>query len=128
MLDIRFIRENSELVKQKLEARGSDIDLSVFLAIDEKRREVLQKIEVLRAERNRASDGIAKLKKEKKEVDPSVFASMKELSSQVKALDEDLKSVEQETNDFLLTIPNMPHDSVPVGKTEEDNETVRTWG
>jgi seryl-tRNA synthetase len=128
MLDIRFIRENSELVKQKLEARGSDIDLSVFLSIDEKRREVLQKIEALRADRNRASDEIAKLKKEKKEVDPSVFASMKELSSQVKALDEDLKSVEQETNDFLLTIPNMPHDSVPVGRTEDDNETVRTWG
>jgi seryl-tRNA synthetase len=128
MLDIRFIRENSELVKQKLEARGSDIDLSVFLSIDEKRREVLQKIELLRAERNRASDEIAKMKKEKKEVDPSVFASMKELSSQVKALDENLKSVEQETNDFLLTIPNMPHDSVPVGRTEEDNEIVRTWG
>ncbi len=128
MLDIRFIRENSELVKQKLEARGSDIDLSVFLSMDEKRREVLQKIEVLRAERNRASDEIAKLKKEKKEVDPSVFASMKELSSQVKALDEELKSVEQETNDFLLTMPNMPLDSVPVGRTEEDNEIVRSWG
>jgi len=128
MLDIRFIRENSELVKQKLEARGSDIDLSVFLSIDEKRREVLGKIEILRAERNSASDEIAKLKKEKKEVDPSVFASMKELSSQVKALDEELKSVEQETNDFLLTIPNMPHESVPVGKTENDNEIVRSWG
>ena len=84
MLDIKFIRENSELVKQKLEARGSDIDLSVFLSIDEKRREVLQKIEVLRAERNRASDEIAKSKKEKKEIGPSVFASMKELSSQVR--------------------------------------------
>ena len=128
MLDIRFIRENSELVKKKLESRGSDIDLSIFLSIDEKRRDVLGKIEVLRAQRNRASDEIAKLKKEKKEVDPSVFASMKELSSQVKALDDDLKSVEQETNDFLLTIPNMPHDSVPVGRTEEDNEIVRTWG
>ena len=128
MLDIRFIRENSELVKQKLEARGSDIDLSVFLSIDEKRREVLGKIETLRAERNRASDEISKMKKEKKEVDPSVFASMKELSSQVKALDEDLKSVEQETNDFLLTIPNMPHESVPVGRTEDDNEIVRSWG
>ena len=128
MLDIRFIRENSELVKQKLEARGSDIDLSVFLSIDEKRREVLGKIETLRAERNRASDEIAKMKKEKKEVDPSVFASMKELSSQVKALDEDLKSVEQETNDFLLTMPNMPHESVPVGRTEDDNEIVRSWG
>ena len=128
MLDIRFIRENSELVKKKLESRGSDIDLSIFLSIDEKRRDVLGKIEVLRAQRNRASDEIAKLKKEKKEVDPSVFASMKELSSQVKALDEDLKKVEEETNDFLLTIPNMPHDSVPVGRTEEDNEIVRTWG
>ena len=128
MLDIRFIRENSELVKQKLEARGSDIDLSVFLSIDEKRREVLGKIETLRAERNRASDEIAKMKKEKKEVDPSIFASMKELSSQVKVLDEDLKSVEQETNDFLLTIPNMPHESVPVGRTEDDNEIVRSWG
>jgi len=128
MLDIRFLRENSELVKQKLDARGSGIDLADFLSIDERRREVLGKIEVLRAERNRASDEIAKMKKEKKEVDPSVFASMKELSSQVKALDEDLKRVEQETNDFLMTIPNMPHDSVPVGRTEEDNETVRTWG
>jgi seryl-tRNA synthetase len=128
MLDIRFIRENIELVKQKLEARGSDIDLSAFLSIDEKRREVLQKIEVLRAERNRASDEIAKMKKEKKEVDPSVFASMKELSSQVKVLDEELKNVEQETNDFLMTIPNMPHDSVPFGRTDKDNETVRTWG
>ena len=86
------------------------------------------KIETLRAERNRASDEIAKMKKEKKEVDPSVFASMKELSSQVKVLDEDLKSVEQETNDFLLTIPNMPHESVPVGRTEDDNEIVRSWG
>ncbi len=128
MLDIRFLRENSELVKQKLDSRGSDIDLADFLSIDEKRREVLGKIEVLRAERNRASDEIAKMKKEKKEVEPSVFASMKELSSQVKALDEDLKGVEKETNDFLLTIPNMPHDSVPVGRTEEDNEIVRTWG
>jgi len=65
MLDIRFLRENSELVKQKLESRGSDIDLADFLSIDEKRREVLGKIEVLRAERNRASDEIAKKKKEK---------------------------------------------------------------
>ena len=106
MLDIRFIRENSELVKQKLKDRGSDIDLSIFLSVDEKRRDVLGRIEALRAERNRASEEIARRKKEKKEADPSVFASMKELSSQVKALDEELKNVEQETNDLLLAIDN----------------------
>jgi len=128
MLDMKFIRENIDQIKEKLAIRGSGIDLSLFLKMDEKRRGILGEIEALRAERNRASDEIAAKKKAKQKVDPEVFTSMKALSVRIKALDEALKAAEQETGDFILTIPNLPHDSVPKGKTEEDNVVVHSWG
>ncbi len=128
MLDSKFIRDNIDLVKEKLSARGSDVDLAPFIAIDARRREVLQEIEALRAERNRASEEIAALKKERKEVDPARFKEMKEVSGKIKAIEEGLKEIEQETENFLLTIPNMPHESVPFGRSEEDNAEVRKWG
>ena len=128
MLDMKFIRENIDQIKEKLAIRGSGIDLSLFLKMDEKRRGILGEIEALRAERNRASDEIAAKKKAKQKVDPEVFTSMKALSVRIKVLDEALKAAEQETGDFILTIPNLPHDSVPKGKTEEDNVVVHSWG
>lgn len=128
MLDVKFIREHSDLTKQRLASRGAGIDIAGFLSIDGKRREILKKIEKLRSERNRASEEIARLKKEKQPVDPAGFGEIKELSKEIKALEEDLKSTEQDTEDILLTIPNLPHDSVPVGTTEDDNIIVRTWG
>lgn len=128
MLDIKFIREQSDLVKQKLELRGSEIDLDHFLSLDGQRRAVLKKIEELRAKRNRASEAIAQLKKEHRAVDPSWFREIKEISGEIKSLEQDLKKVENKTRDFLLIIPNTPHDSVPVGKISDDNVTVRSWG
>ncbi len=128
MLDIKFIRDNRELLAEKLRLRSTDADLSRFENIDSRRRELLQKIESLRAERNRSSDEIAKFKKEKKQVAPEQFRQLKELSGNIKSIEEGLKTVDQEINDFLLTIPNIPHDSVPAGSSDEDNRELRRWG
>jgi len=128
MLDIKVIRENSKKIEKQLNARGTEIDLEGFLSIDMKRREKLKEIEQLRSDRNSASEEISKLKKEGKDVDPSRFSAMKELSVGIKRLEEELKKDEKETNDILMVIPNMYHDSVPEGNTDEDNITVKTWG
>ena len=89
MLDGKFIRENIELVKQKLEQRGTKIDLDEFIILDKKRREIVQETERLRFERNQASDKIANMKKQKQEVPPDVFAALKETSNKIKELDEE---------------------------------------
>ncbi|MCX8044522.1 MAG: serine--tRNA ligase [Desulfobacterota bacterium] len=128
MLDIKFIRENAEHVQRKLMSRGTSTGLAELVQLDERRRETLHRIETLRAERNRASDEIASFKKQKKEVPPERFQILKEVSQQIKQLEETLKTIEQETTEVLLTIPNLPHDSVPVGRGAEDNPVVRTWG
>lgn len=128
MLDIKFIRDNIDLVQRKLTSRGNSAALEELLRIDAKRREVLHKMETLRAQRNRASDEIARLKKHKQEIPPERFLALKEVSQNIKALEEELKTVEQEISDMLLSVPNLPHDSVPVGTSSEDNPVVRTWG
>jgi seryl-tRNA synthetase len=128
MLDAKFIRENIDLVKQKLDDRGVKLDLEQFLELDKKRREMLQEIEKLRAERNQASDNIARMKKEKKDVPPDVFSALKETSQRIKVLEDELKSVEPRINDCLLMIPNLPHESVPAGHGSDDNPETRRWG
>lgn len=128
MLDVRFVRDYSDQVRQKLAARGAQVNLDAFLAINDQRRSILQEIEALRAERNRESEAIGQLKKEKHGVSPSRFSALKELSSKIKALEEGLKDVERQTEDFLLTVPNLPHDSVPIGKDSSSNTIMRTWG
>jgi seryl-tRNA synthetase len=128
MLDIKYVREHIDLIKQQLVSRKCEIDLDGFLSIDGQRRDILKKIETLRSERNSASDEIAKMKKENTQVDPERFSSMKELSREIKSLEDDLKKAEKETENILMIIPNIPHDSVPLGKAADDNVTVRSWG
>jgi len=128
MLDAKFIRENVELVKQKFKERGVTIDLDEFINLDKKRREILQEIERLRAVRNQASDQIAQMKKQKQAVAPDIFASLKETAHTIKELEEELKTVEPRIHDSLLMIPNLPHDSVPIGHSSDDNLEVRRWG
>jgi seryl-tRNA synthetase len=128
MLDAKFIRDNIELVKQKLEARGVKLDLEQFLTLEKQRREILQEIEKLRAERNQASDNIARMKKQKENVSPGIFSALKETSQRIKVLEDDLKTVEPQISDCLLMIPNMPHESVPAGHSSEDNPETRRWG
>ncbi|OGW33461.1 MAG: serine--tRNA ligase [Nitrospirae bacterium GWC2_42_7] len=127
MLDARFIKENIDTVKNALKKRGYDFPLSEFLEIDEKRITLLKEVEELRNRRNIVTEEIGRLKKQK--VDASAqLDDMKVVSDTIKALDEKLKDLEDETKAFLLTIPNIPHESVPTGKDETENVEIRKWG
>lgn len=127
MLDSRFVRENVQDVRDALKKRGYEFPLQEFLAIDEKRMALLRETEELRNRRNVASEEIGKKKREKTDASAEL-EEMRVVSDKIKLLDDQLKAVEDETKGLLLTIPNMPHESVPVGKDETDNTEVRRWG
>ncbi|MEA2014462.1 MAG: serine--tRNA ligase, partial [Thermodesulfobacteriota bacterium] len=127
MLDIKLIRENIDLVRAKLEERGDAIDLDQFLAMDRKRRDILQEVEILRSDRNSVSREIGKRKKDKDDVS-ELIARMGSVSSQIKELDESLKEIESLLHGLIMTIPNLPHGSVVCGTGDEDNPVVRQWG
>ena len=126
MLDIKYLRENLELAETRLKTRGGAVDLSGFRALDEKRRGLLQNSEELKALRNRVSEEISRIRDKSQAQDR--IAEMREVSQRIKALDEELKEVEEALVGFLLTVPNIPADVVPVGASEADNLVVRTWG
>lgn len=127
MLDVKFVRENFDLVRQMLQNRNSDLDLTPLLRLDEKRRGLLVDVEEKKHRRNVASEEISKLKREKKDAS-ALIEEMKGLSREIKVFDQKLDEVEQKFRDFLLVIPNVPHESVPVGRDENDNPVVSTWG
>lgn len=127
MLDIRFVRENIDLVREKLEDRGTAIDLDRFSAMDRKRRDILQEVETLRSERNSVSKEIGKRKKTGEDAS-ELITKMSSVSSRIKELDESLKETETLLNGIMMTIPNIPHQSVVCGSGDEDNPVVRTWG
>ncbi|WP_129705607.1 serine--tRNA ligase [Priestia megaterium] len=128
MLDLKFLRANFKEVKEKLKFRGEDLtDLGRFEELDAKRRELIAQTEELKSKRNEVSQQIAQLKREKQDADHLII-EMREVGDRVKQLDEELRSVEEELELLLLSIPNVPHESTPVGKTEDDNVEVRKWG
>ncbi len=127
MLDVKFVRDNIELVQQMLRNRQSDLDLQPLLQLDERRRGILFDVEEKKHRRNVASEEISRLKKEKGDAS-ALIEEMKELGQQIKVLDLELAEVEQKFRDFLLIIPNVPSDSVPVGANEKDNKEILTWG
>jgi seryl-tRNA synthetase len=127
MLDIRFVRENTESVMKAMRDRGFDFSLDAFLQEEKKRRELLLKVEELRNRRNVVSDEIGRLKKEKKDA-AAQLEEMKGVSAAIKELDESLRELDERTTSFLLEVPNIPHESVPVGSDEKDNREVRRWG
>ena len=127
MLDLKFVRENVDRVRQMLRHRNVDLDLGPFLELDERRRRILREVEELKFRRNVASEEISRLKREKKDA-ASQIEEMREVSQTIKTLDQELGTVEQQFRDILLLIPNMPHESVVVGADEEDNPVIRTWG
>jgi len=127
MLDSRFVREHIDILREKLTQRGDDIDLSPFIELDQGRRELIQRVEALRSQRNQVSDQISTIKKDGGEP-RELIAKMRKVSQDIKDLEIVLKQREEELRAFLLTIPNLPHDSVPVGRSEEDNVEVRKWG
>ena len=127
MLEIKFIRENSDLVGKALKARGNDLPLDSLLEVDSQRRKLLQEVEDLRNLRNRVSEEIGRQKKAKKDAE-ELIAQMKEVASRIKKLDKLLEEKEASLNKYLFLMPNIPHPSVPVGKDETENPVVRTWG
>jgi len=127
MLDIKFVRENIDLVRKKMDERGQNINLDKFAELDRQRRCTLQEVETLRSERNKVSREIGK-RKQNKEDASDLIAKMGEVSARVKQLDETLKETESNLQDLIMIIPNMPHESVVYGTGEEDNPVVRTWG
>lgn len=128
MLDVKRIRNNPDELRQALIKRGEDTSkLDRFLEMDEKRRELLYKVENLKKLRNEESEEIAKLKKEGKDASEKI-KEMKEVSQKIKDIEAELGKIEDDLYNLLLTIPNIPHESVPVGKSGEDNVEVRRWG
>ncbi|GAA0337150.1 serine--tRNA ligase [Bacillus carboniphilus] len=128
MLDIKFLRSHFEEVKEKLQKRGEDLsDLGKFEDLDGRRRELIVEAEQLKSKRNEVSQQIAKLKKEKQDAD-DLIKEMREVGDRIKVLDEELRTVEETLENLLLSIPNIPHESTPIGETEDDNVEIRKWG
>ena len=128
MLDIRYVVENLEEVTKRLSTRGTiPPALKQLKDLDSNRRKSIQKAEAIKQKKNEANELIAKKKKSKESVD-DILKKMKEFSEEEKALDEDINKLSQQLTDFLLHIPNLPHKSVTIGKSSEENKIVRTWG
>ena len=127
MLDIRFIRENKDIIKESLDARNSDYPLDELLELDRTRRDILVEVEALKKKRNDASALIGKYKREGKDVN-ELLLEMQYVGETIKEHDEKLEKVEQRLNHLLFTIPNKLHESTPIGKDEDDNVEVRRWG
>lgn len=127
MLDLRRIRQNPQELKDALAARGKDISLSDFLGADEKRRDLLAKTETLKSRRNAASKEIAALKRTGADAQP-LMDEMRQVGDEIARLDEEIRAIDQEMEQFLLTVPNFPHQSVPLGRDDKDNVEVRRWG
>jgi seryl-tRNA synthetase len=128
MLDMKYLRNNFEEVKAKLTHRGEDLsELDRFGELDERRRDLITKTEQLKAKRNEVTKQISQLKKEKKDAD-AVIKEMREVGDQIKEYDQELREIEETLETILLSIPNIPHESVPVGESEDDNVLAREWG
>ncbi|AOF49909.1 serine--tRNA ligase [Tetragenococcus halophilus] len=128
MLDIKMIRENFEQVKEKLQTRDvPEETLTEFLRLDKKRRSLLVETEEMKKNRNNVSEKIAQAKRNKEDTSEQI-AEMREVGSKIKALDKEIATIDEKLNTIATTLPNLPHDSVPVGKDEEDNVEIRKWG
>ena len=127
MLEIKFLRQNLDSVQNAMRARGAAIDLDLFEKTDARRRKLLQEIEDLRHRRNSVSDRIAELKKAGEDAEDLV-QEMRQVAGSIKKLDKTLADIEKEVTAILMQMPNLPHESVPIGKDERDNPIVREVG
>jgi seryl-tRNA synthetase len=152
MLDLGYVREHLDVIEKMARDRGVTLDLGAFRELDAERRQIITSIERLKAERNKASEEIARLGKIVHDGDKAkaqikehpagheetlaaamaerdaLLAKMKTVSDEIKRGDERITELDERMKQFLLTIPNIPHASVPVGKSAADNVEVRRWG
>jgi len=127
MHDLSYFREHLDIFAEMARRRGASLDLEGFRSLDKERRELITANEARKAQRNKASDEIARLKKAKENAD-ALIAEMKQVSETIKSGDERVAELDAKQREFMLTVPNLLHDSVPLGKTSADNAEVRRWG
>jgi seryl-tRNA synthetase len=129
MLDPAFLRDHTDLVRQRLATRGVDLtaELEQFATLEAQRRRIIPQLEGLKREQNTAGDEVARAKRQGRDARP-IFEANKQRAQKIKQFEVELDSVEQQRSRLLATMPNLPHDSVPEGKGAEDNKVVRTWG
>jgi seryl-tRNA synthetase len=127
MLDLKYIKTNLELVKNGMEKRRAKIDFNFLINNDDKRKACLLKIEDLRHKRNVVSDDIAKMKKSGQDAE-SLIKQMRDVSETIKKLDKELSTIEEAIHDFLISLPNIPHEDVPVGKDDTENRLEKNHG
>ncbi|WP_031516367.1 serine--tRNA ligase [Desulfofalx alkaliphila] len=127
MLDIKLVRSNPDMVREALENRAVNMSLDEFLNLDEKRREKLVEVEQLKNKRNVVSQEVGRLKKSGQPAEDLV-QEMRQVSQSIKEIDEQIRAIEEQLQQIILNIPNIPHESVPIGANEDDNAEVRTWG
>ncbi|MEO0137137.1 MAG: serine--tRNA ligase [candidate division WOR-3 bacterium] len=124
MVDLKLLRENPDLLRQAILNRGLEFDLDELLELDKKRRSIITEIDNLRKERNRLSEEVGRLKREKKDA-TALMEKARAIGDEIKNLEEELRSVENNFNKLMALLPNIPHPSVPVGKTSTDNKFIR---
>ncbi len=127
MLDLKFIRENTGLVRSGIKAKKADDKIEEILQLDEKRRTLIGEGEALKAKRNDVSARVGQMKRAGQDAG-AVIEEMNAVKTRIQLIDEELKAVEENLESLLLTVPNIPHPSVPVGATPEDNKTIFEWG
>jgi len=127
MLDVKLLREQLDLVKERIGSRGESIPWEELIAVDRRRREVLAQTELLKGKKNRLSAEIGKLKKSAGDAS-ALMAENEGLSEAIRKQEEPLRQIEQRFEDLMLLIPNLPHESVPKGSDARDNPVVRRWG
>jgi len=127
MLDPRFVRDNIDIVKTSLNKRNYKLTLDDFLKFEEERRSLQREADELKNKRNVVSEEIGKMRSQKQDAS-SLIEDMKGVSDTIKELDEKIKALEEKIGEFLLNVPNIPHESVPVGKDETENIELRKWG
>ncbi|MFO7265343.1 MAG: serine--tRNA ligase [Limnochordales bacterium] len=130
MLDIKLIRERPDYVREAMRRRGESAPIDEVLELDARRRALVTEVEQLRSRRNEASEQVARLKREggSEEEASRLIEEMRIVGDKIKALEDEVRDVDARLRDLLLSIPNIPHESVPYGESEADNVEVRRWG
>lgn len=128
MLDVKLLREDFDGVKAKLSHRGEDLgEFEKFGALDTRRRTLIIEVETLKSQRNEVSQEIAQLKRDKQDADAKI-EEMRVVGDRIKTFDIELNEIDEKLRNILMAIPNIPHESTPIGDTEDDNVEVRKWG
>lgn len=127
MLDLKYVRENPDAVREGARLKNVDADVDAILRLDVERREILTRADALKKERNDLSMQVGKILKEKGDAEP-IKAQVRDLGDEIKTFDDRIGAVDAALREALLFVPNIPHESVPHGKGEDQNKVLREWG